>query len=314
MTSNLRQNPILSIKNVSKSYENGFKALNNINLQIKNGEIVAILGSNGAGKTTLISIICGIVSMSLGEVLVAGENILDNFRSVRSKIGIVPQELTVHEFESVWSTVKFTRGLYGKKPNPSYLESLLKSLSLWEKKDQRIMTLSGGMKRRVLIAKALSHEPSILFLDEPTAGVDVELRKDMWRIVSDLRAKGVTIILTTHYIEEAEEIADRIAIMRKGEMILIEDKKTLMQKLGKKELTLELMKSLKSIPASLQKHKLELSSDGLQLRYQFDSQKSDKGILNLLDDLKTSKINYKDINTKQSSLEEIFVELIKESK
>lgn len=314
MTSNLRQNPILSIKNVSKSYENGFKALNNINLQIKNGEIVAILGSNGAGKTTLISIICGIVSMSLGEVLVAGENILDDFRSVRSKIGIVPQELTVHEFESVWSTVKFTRGLYGKKPNPSYLESLLKSLSLWEKKDQRIMTLSGGMKRRVLIAKALSHEPSILFLDEPTAGVDVELRKDMWRIVSDLRAKGVTIILTTHYIEEAEEIADRIAIMRKGEMILIEDKKTLMQKLGKKELTLELMKSLKSIPASLQKHKLELSSDGLQLRYQFDSQKSDKGILNLLDDLKTSKINYKDINTKQSSLEEIFVELIKESK
>ncbi|MCZ8239784.1 MAG: ABC transporter ATP-binding protein [Leptospiraceae bacterium] len=314
MTSNLRQNPILSIKNVSKSYENGFKALNNINLQIKNGEIVAILGSNGAGKTTLISIICGIVSMSLGEVLVAGENILDNFRSVRSKIGIVPQELTVHEFESVWSTVKFTRGLYGKKPNPSYLESLLKSLSLWEKKDQRIMTLSGGMKRRVLIAKALSHEPSILFLDEPTAGVDVELRKDMWRIVSDLRVKGVTIILTTHYIEEAEEIADRIAIMRKGEMILIEDKKTLMQKLGKKELTLELMKSLKSIPASLQKHKLELSSDGLQLRYQFDSQKSDKGILNLLDDLKTSKINYKDINTKQSSLEEIFVELIKESK
>ncbi|PJE01560.1 MAG: multidrug ABC transporter ATP-binding protein [Leptospira sp.] len=314
MTSNLRQNPILSIKNVSKSYENGFKALNNINLQIKNGEIVAILGSNGAGKTTLISIICGIVSMSLGEVLVAGENILDNFRSVRSKIGIVPQELTVHEFESVWSTVKFTRGLYGKKPNSSYLESLLKSLSLWEKKDQRIMTLSGGMKRRVLIAKALSHEPSILFLDEPTAGVDVELRKDMWRIVSDLRAKGVTIILTTHYIEEAEEIADRIAIMRKGEMILIEDKKTLMQKLGKKELTLELMKFLKSIPASLQKHKLELSSDGLQLRYQFDSQKSDKGILNLLDDLKTSKINYKDINTKQSSLEEIFVELIKESK
>jgi ABC-2 type transport system ATP-binding protein len=314
MTSNLRQNPILSIRNVSKTYENGFKALNNINLQIKNGEIVAILGSNGAGKTTLISIICGIVSMSLGEVLVAGENILDNFRSVRSKIGIVPQELTVHEFESVWSTVKFTRGLYGKKPNPSYLESLLKSLSLWEKKDQRIMTLSGGMKRRVLIAKALSHEPSILFLDEPTAGVDVELRKDMWRIVSDLRAKGVTIILTTHYIEEAEEIADRIAIMRKGEMILIEDKKTLMQKLGKKELTLELMKSLKSIPTSLQKHKLELSSDGLQLRYQFDSQKSDKGILNLLDDLKTSKINYKDINTKQSSLEEIFVELIKESK
>jgi ABC-2 type transport system ATP-binding protein len=314
MTSNLRHNPILSIRNVSKTYENGFKALNNINLQIKNGEIVAILGSNGAGKTTLISIICGIVSMSLGEVLVAGENILDNFRSVRSKIGIVPQELTVHEFESVWSTVKFTRGLYGKKPNPSYLESLLKSLSLWEKKDQRIMTLSGGMKRRVLIAKALSHEPSILFLDEPTAGVDVELRKDMWRIVSDLRAKGVTIILTTHYIEEAEEIADRIAIMRKGEMILIEDKKTLMQKLGKKELTLELMKSLKSIPASLQKHKLELSSDGLQLRYQFDSQKSDKGILNLLDDLKTSKINYKDINTKQSSLEEIFVELIKESK
>ncbi|MCG9873353.1 MAG: ABC transporter ATP-binding protein [Leptospiraceae bacterium] len=314
MTSNLRHNPILSIRNVSKTYENGFKALNNINLQIKNGEIVAILGSNGAGKTTLISIICGIVSMSLGEVLVAGESIHDDFRSVRSKIGIVPQELTVHEFESVWSTVKFTRGLYGKKPNPSYLESLLKSLSLWEKKDQRIMTLSGGMKRRVLIAKALSHEPSILFLDEPTAGVDVELRKDMWRIVSDLRAKGVTIILTTHYIEEAEEIADRIAIMRKGEMILIEDKKTLMQKLGKKELTLELMKSLKSIPASLQKHKLELSSDGLQLRYQFDSQKSDKGILNLLDDLKNAKINYKDINTKQSSLEEIFVELIKESK
>lgn len=314
MTSNLRHNPILSIRNVSKTYENGFKALNNINLQIKNGEIVAILGSNGAGKTTLISIICGIVSMSLGEVLVAGESIHDDFRSVRSKIGIVPQELTVHEFESVWSTVKFTRGLYGKKPNPSYLESLLKSLSLWEKKNQRIMTLSGGMKRRVLIAKALSHEPSILFLDEPTAGVDVELRKDMWRIVSDLRAKGVTIILTTHYIEEAEEIADRIAIMRKGEMILIEDKKTLMQKLGKKELTLELMKSLKSIPASLRKHKLELSSDGLQLRYQFDSQKSDKGILNLLDDLKNAKINYKDINTKQSSLEEIFVELIKESK
>ena len=314
MSSNLISNAILTIRNVSKSYENGFKALNNINLQIKRGEIVAILGPNGAGKTTLISIICGIVSKSTGEVLVDGDSIIDKFRITRSKIGIVPQELHVHEFESVWSTLQFTRGLYGKKPNKEYLESILKSLSLWDKKDQKVMTLSGGMKRRVLIAKALSHEPSILFLDEPTAGVDVELRKDMWRIVSELREKGVTIILTTHYIEEAEEIADRIAIMTRGELILIENKDSLMKKLGKKELLLELKKPIKSIPTSLSKHKLEISQDGNQLRYNFNSQSSDKGIANLLDDLKKAKINYKDLHTKQSSLEEIFVELIKESK
>ena len=314
MSSNLISNAILTIRNVSKSYENGFKALININLQIKRGEIVAILGPNGAGKTTLISIICGIVSKSTGEVLVDGDSIIDKFRITRSKIGIVPQELHVHEFESVWSTLQFTRGLYGKKPNKEYLESILKSLSLWDKKDQKVMTLSGGMKRRDLIAKALSHEPSILFLDEPTAGVDVELRKDMWRIVSELREKGVTIILTTHYIEEAEEIADRIAIMTRGELILIENKDSLMKKLGKKELLLELKKPIKSIPTSLSKHKLEISQDGNQLRYNFNSQSSDKGIANLLDDLKKAKINYKDLHTKQSSLEEIFVELIKESK
>lgn len=303
---------ILSVKNLSKTYANGFSALKNVNLEITEGEIVALLGPNGAGKTTLISIICGILNLSSGSVEVAGHDIVKDYKFTRSKIGIVPQELTVHEFETVWDTVKFGRGLYGKKPDNQYLEELLKSLSLWDKKDKKVMTLSGGMKRRVLITKALSHKPMILFLDEPTAGVDVELRKDMWEIVKKLRSNGVTIILTTHYIEEAEEIADRIGIMTNGELKLIEKKTTLMQKLGKKKLIIELKKPLKTIPAGLRKHNLEKSEDSMQLVYHYDTQKENKGVSAFFDDLKKLKIQYKDFSTKQSSLEEIFVQLIQE--
>lgn len=304
---------IVSIKSLSKSYSNGFQALKNVSLEIQGGEIIALLGPNGAGKTTLISVICGIVNPTEGSVEVAGKDILKDFRFTRSQIGLVPQELNVHAFESVWATVSFTRGLYGKAPNPDYIEKLLKSLSLWEKKNQTIITLSGGMKRRVLIAKALSHEPSILFLDEPTAGVDVELRKDMWNIVRSLRESGVTIILTTHYIEEAEEIADRIGVINKGELILVEDKKILMQKLGKKQIILDLNQSLKKIPATLKTKGLELSKDGKQLVYTYDSHAKETGISLLLQELKKAKIEFKDLNTTQSSLEEIFVQLVKES-
>lgn len=303
---------IISIHSLSKSYANGFHALRDINLEIRKGEILALLGPNGAGKTTLISIICGLVNPSSGSVKVGGQDTITGFLHTRKLIGLVPQELSVHAFETVLDTVNFTRGLFGKPPNAGYIESLLKSLSLWEKKDSMIMTLSGGMKRRVLIAKALAHQPNILFLDEPTAGVDVELRKDMWKIVTDLRASGVTIILTTHYIEEAEEIADRIGVMSKGEIILVEEKSVLMKKLGKKQLSLTLVKPLSKLPISLKKYKLELSTDGAQLLYTYDTKSKENGITLLLDDLKKARIAFKDMDTSQSSLEEIFVQLVKE--
>ncbi|EQA36253.1 ABC transporter, ATP-binding protein [Leptospira inadai serovar Lyme str. 10] len=305
---------VVSIKNLSKTYASGFQALKNVNLEIRDGEIIALLGPNGAGKTTLISIICGIVNPSSGSVTVAGYDIIQNYRQTRSLIGLVPQELTVHAFETVWATVSFSRGLFGKSPNPAYVEKVLKSLSLWEKKDQTIITLSGGMKRRVLIAKALAHEPTVLFLDEPTAGVDVELRKDMWNIVRSLRDNGVTIILTTHYIEEAEEIADRVGIINNGELILVEEKSELMHKLGKKQIIIDLISSLNSIPSSLGDHELEIANNGLQLVYTYDSNGKQNGITSFLDDLRMAGIGFRDLNTTQSSLEEIFVKLVKESK
>jgi ABC-2 type transport system ATP-binding protein len=304
---------ILIIKNLSKVYKSGHKALTDINLEIERGEILALLGPNGAGKTTLISIICGIVNSSAGNITVDGLDFHKNMQEVKKKIGLVPQELMVHSFETVWDTVSFTRGLYGKSKNPDHIEKILKSLSLWDKKDKNIITLSGGMKRRVLIAKALSHEPSILFLDEPTAGVDVELRKDMWNLVHDLRKSGVTVILTTHYIEEAEEMADRIAVINKGEILLVENKKALMQKLGKKSLILELRKPVKSIPKSLQSYDLELKKEGTELHYTYNTHEGHTGITGLLEDLKKAKISFKDLNTAQSSLEEIFVQLVRES-
>lgn len=306
--------PIVSIQNLSKSYSNGFQALKNINLDIEKGEIIALLGPNGAGKTTLISIICGIVNPTSGSVSVGGYDIIKDYRKTRSMIGLVPQELTVHAFESVLTTTSFTRGLFGKSPNKEYIEEILKSLSLLEKKDQTIMTLSGGMKRRVMIAKALSHEPLVLFLDEPTAGVDVELRKDMWNVVRALRDKGVTIILTTHYIEEAEEIADRVGIMNKGELVLVEKKTELMHKLGKKQILLDLVSPLQSLPNSFNGYELELKNEGKQLLYTYDGQEKQTGIANFLDQLKKSGIEFRDLNTTQSSLEEIFVQLVKESK
>ncbi|EIE02737.1 ABC transporter ATP-binding protein [Leptospira licerasiae] len=306
--------PIVSIQNLSKSYSNGFQALKNINLDIEKGEIIALLGPNGAGKTTLISIICGIVNPTAGSVSVGGYDIIKDYRKTRSMIGLVPQELTVHAFESVLTTVNFSRGLFGKSPNKDYIDELLKSLSLLEKKDQTIMTLSGGMKRRVLIAKALSHEPSVLFLDEPTAGVDVELRKDMWNVVRALRDKGVTIILTTHYIEEAEEIADRVGIMNKGELVLVEKKTELMHKLGKKQILLDLVSPLQSLPNNFNGYELELKNEGKQLLYTYDGQEKQTGIANFLEQLKKSGIEFRDLNTTQSSLEEIFVQLVKESK
>ncbi|EOQ88571.1 ABC transporter, ATP-binding protein [Leptospira yanagawae serovar Saopaulo str. Sao Paulo = ATCC 700523] len=305
--------PILTVKQVSKSYENGFQALNQVNWEVKEGEIHALLGPNGAGKTTLINLICGIVSPSSGEVNVDGYDIIHDFKKTRSLIGLVPQELSVHAFETVWASVSFTRGLYGKPANPSYIEEVLKSLSLWDKKDQRIMTLSGGMKRRVLIAKALSHEPRILFLDEPSAGVDVELRKDMWKIVESLRKEGVTIILTTHYIEEAESIADRISVIRKGEIFLTENKDKLMKQLGTKQLRIELKKSIKSLPKSLSKYKLELTDNNTAFVFTYDRSDDSSVITKLLDDLKKEKIQFSDLSTKQSSLEEIFVQLLQES-
>lgn len=305
--------PILRVSELNKTYSGGFEALKNINLEINKGEIIALLGPNGAGKTTLISTICGIIRPSTGTVEVAGFDIIRDYRQTRSIIGLVPQELTTDSFESVFNTVAFSRGLFGKAPDPAHIEKVLKSLSLWDKKDNMIMTLSGGMKRRVLIAKALSHEPSVLFLDEPTAGVDVELRKDMWNIVRELKKAGVTIILTTHYIEEAEEIADRIGVINKGELILIEDKHSLMQKLGKKQLILELLEPMQALPESLSEFDLELAGEGKQLVYTFDTQGERTGITSLLDDLKASGIGFHDLNTTQSSLEDIFVNLVKET-
>jgi ABC-2 type transport system ATP-binding protein len=306
--------PILSISNLSKVYAGGFEALKNVNLEIAKGEIFALLGPNGAGKTTLISIVCGIVTPSSGAVRVEGHDIQKDYRITRSLIGLVPQELTTDAFESVWDTVNFSRGLFGKQPDPAYIEKILKDLSLWDRKDSKIMTLSGGMKRRVLIAKALSHEPQLLFLDEPTAGVDVELRQDMWQVVRSLRASGVTIILTTHYIEEAEDMADRIGVISKGEIILIENKAELMHKLGKKQLTLELHQRLETLPPELARHDLALVSDGHELVYTYDSQGERTGITGLLQDLSQAGVRFKDLHTTQSSLEDIFVDLVRRRK
>ena len=302
--------PVISIQQLSKTYASGHPALKTINLDIHKGEIVALLGPNGAGKTTLISIICGIVNPGDGKVLVDGHDIISDYRAARSKIGLVPQELFNEGFESVLATVKFTRGLFGKAPDPAYLEQLLRDLSLWDKRDARIFELSGGMKRRVMIAKALSHQPQILFLDEPTAGVDVELRRDMWNMVRGLRERGVTIILTTHYIEEAEEMADRIGVISRGEIILVEDKQALMHKLGKKQLTLQLQQPLASIPEQLNHYTLELVDDGHALVYTFDTQREHTGIAELLKDLAQRGIDFKDLQSSQSSLEEIFVSLV----
>jgi ABC-2 type transport system ATP-binding protein len=307
----LMQN-VISIVNLSKIYASGFRALNNINLDIRRGEILALLGPNGAGKTTLISCICGILNISEGSVRVDGHDIVKDFRPARSLIGLVPQELTTDAFETVWATVSFSRGLFGKPANPVHIEKVLRDLSLWDKKDNKIMTLSGGMKRRVLIAKALSHEPQILFLDEPTAGVDVNLRHDMWELVRSLRDSGVTIILTTHYIDEAEDMADRIGVINKGEIILIEEKKELMRKLGKKLLTLQLEQPLDCIPPELAAFSLSLSSDGSQLVYTYENDGERVTIISLLNALSEEGIQFKDIQTTQSSLENIFVNLIKD--
>ena len=301
---------ILEISNLSKQYQTGFQALRNVNLSISKGEIFALLGQNGAGKTTLISIICGIVTPSSGEVLVDGQDIVKHYREARSTIGLVPQEISTDSFETVWNTVTFSRGLYGKPPNPQFIEKILKDLSLWDKRNNKIMMLSGGMKRRLMIAKALSHEPKLLFLDEPTAGVDVSLRKDMWDLVKVLKEMGTTIILTTHYIEEAEEMADRIGIIRQGELILVEEKMSLMKKLGKKELTLQLQQPLQSLPPGLDIAGLKLSVDGFEMNYTFDSRGEQIGIAELLQKLAEHQIVFKDLNTKQSSLEEIFVNLV----
>lgn len=303
---------IISVNNLSKTYASGFQALKNIDLEIEAGEIFALLGPNGAGKTTLISVICGIINPSEGEVLADEHNIISDFRAARTKIGLVPQELSTDMFESVWSTIKFSRGVFGKPENPEYLEKILRQLSLWDKKDSKIMALSGGMKRRVMIAKALSHEPKILFLDEPTAGVDVELRRDMWEMVHKLREDGVTIILTTHYIEEAEEIADRIGVINKGEIIMVEDKDELMKKLGKKQLTLHLQDPLDKIPQCLSEYSLELMAEGTELLYTFDTQQEHTGIATLMRELNENGIDFKDLNTNESSLEEIFVSLVRE--
>ena len=302
---------LISIKNLSKTYASGFQALKGINLDIRHGEILALLGPNGAGKTTLISIICGIVNPTEGSATVDGHDIITGYRVTRAMIGLVPQELTTDAFETVWATVSFSRGLHGKKADPQHIEKILKDLSLWDKKDSKMMTLSGGMKRRVLIAKALSHEPEILFLDEPTAGVDVELRKDMWQLIHTLRNAGVTIILTTHYIDEAEEIADRVGVINNGELILVEEKADLMNKLGKKQLTLDLQQQISSIPKELADFQLELNSDGTQLIYTYDTQAERTGITTLLSSLYDAGIKFKDLNTTQSSLEDIFVDLVR---
>jgi len=301
------------IENLSKTYDNGFSALKKVNLNIKKGEIFAMLGPNGAGKTSLISIICGIVTPTSGKVTVDGFDIIENYRDTRSRIGLVPQELTLESFETVFNNVSYTRGLYGKAPNPIHIEKILKDLSLWDKKDQRLRQLSGGMKRRVLIAKALSHEPSILFLDEPTAGVDVELRQDMWKVVEALRKTGVTVILTTHYIEEAEAIADRVGVINQGEIIIVDQTKELLKKMGHKKLTVDLQEQLAEIPSSLEKYNLELGSDKMSVSYTYNVQAKQTGITNLLQDLKDSGLKLKDLKTEQSTLEKIFVSLVKEN-
>ena len=301
---------IISIQNLSKTYASGFQALKTIDLDIKQGEIFALLGPNGAGKTTLIGIVCGIVNATTGSVTVGGHDIRDDYRAARSMIGLVPQELTTDAFETVWATVNYSRGLFGKPANRALIEKILKDLSLWDKKDAKIMTLSGGMKRRVMIAKALSHEPRILFLDEPTAGVDVELRKDMWQVVRQLRDAGVTIILTTHYIEEAEEMADRIGVISKGEIILVENKIELMRKLGKKQLALHLQKPLDAVPAELAAHNLALADNGKELVFTYDTQGERTGVTALLGDLNRLGIGFRDLHTTQSSLEDIFIGLV----
>lgn len=303
--------PIISIRNLNKTYASGLQALKNTNLEIIKGEIFALLGPNGAGKTTLINIVCGIVNPSSGTVIADGHDIISDYREARSRIGLVPQELTTDIFESVWATVNFSRGLFGKPPDDKYIEKVLRDLSLWDKRDSKIRELSGGMKRRVLIAKALSHEPGILFLDEPTAGVDVELRRDMWEMVRGLRKNGVTIILTTHYIEEAQEMADRIGIINKGEIILVENKHQLMKKLGKKQLRIYLQNPLTQVPDELSGHSLELSDDGNELVYTFDAQSDDTGIAGLLKRLNEKGIDFKDLHSRESSLEEIFVNMVR---
>ena len=305
--------PVISVSNLNKTYDSGFQALKNVSLSIRRGEILALLGPNGAGKTTLINIICGIVNPGTGKVEVDGRDIVKDFRATRSMIGLVPQEMAADAFESVWHTTSFSRGLFGKPPDPAHIEKVLRSLSLWDKKDSRIMALSGGMKRRVLIAKALAHEPEILFLDEPTAGVDVELRQDMWEMVRSLRASGVTIVLTTHYIEEAEEMADRIAVINHGEIILVQEKQEMMRRLGKKQMVLSLQSPLATLPESLAAWQLELAADGSELVYTYDTQGERTGITALLGELNRAGIRYNDLNTSQSSLEEIFVNLVRKS-
>jgi ABC-2 type transport system ATP-binding protein len=306
--------PIISICDLSKTYASGYQALKNVNLDIRRGEIFALLGPNGAGKTTLIGIVCGIVNPTAGKVTVDGHDIVRDYRVTRALIGLVPQELTTDAFETVWGTVTFSRGLFGKPYNPGHIAKVLKDLSLLDRKDSKIITLSGGMKRRVMIAKALSHEPQILFLDEPTAGVDVELRKDMWEVVRSLRAAGVTIILTTHYIEEAEDMADRVGVIHKGEIILVEDKAELMRKLGKKQLTLQLHKQLDAVPPELGAYRLTLADDGRELIYSYDTQGERTGITALLQDLNRAGIRFRDLHTDQSSLEDIFVNLVRQGK
>ena len=304
----------ISVSSLYKTYSTGFEALKNINLDIRHGEIFALLGPNGAGKTTLISTICGIVNPTSGTILADGHDIIKEYRAARSKIGLVPQELTTDAFETVWNTVSFSRGLFGKPAKPAHIEKILKELSLWDKKDSKLMTLSGGMKRRVMIAKALSHEPEILFLDEPTAGVDVELRRDMWNVVRALRESGVTIILTTQYIEEAQQMADRIGVISHGEIILVEEKAELMRSLGRKQLRLFLQENRDEVPEALAQYELELSSDGCELIYHYDTQKERTGITALLKDLDLAGVRFKDIQTRESSLEEIFVNLVRERK
>jgi ABC-2 type transport system ATP-binding protein len=303
--------PIISVANLSKTYAGGLEALKGVSLEIRDGEIFALLGPNGAGKTTLISIVCGLVRPTSGTVTADGYDVIAQYRQARSRIGLVPQELTTEAFETVWATVNFSRGLFGKPPDRAFIEKLLKDLSLWDKKDSKIITLSGGMKRRVLIAKALSHEPKILFLDEPTAGVDVELRREMWQLVRSLRHSGVTVILTTHYIKEAEEMADRIGVINNGEIILVENKAELMRMLGRKQLILHLQKPLADIPSALAPHKLELSDDGCELIYTYDTQRERTGITTLLKDLSEAAIRFNDLETRESSLEDIFVSLVR---
>ena len=306
--------PIIAVRGLGKTYATGFTALHDVDLDIRRGEIFALLGPNGAGKTTLISIVCGIVNATSGSVRVDGHDIVADYRAARSMIGLVPQELTTDAFETPWGAVSFSRGLFGKSANPAHIEKVLKDLSLWDRRDSRIMTLSGGMKRRLLIAKALSHEPQVLFLDEPTAGVDVELRRDMWNLVRALRDSGVTIILTTHYIDEAEEMADRIGVISKGEIILVDDKAELMRKLGRKQLTLQLQEPLAAIPPSLAQHKLELGNGGTELTYTYETGGEPTGIASLLDELDRAGVRFRDLSTTQSSLEDIFVSLVREGR